>query len=449
MKTNTRVLIVDDKDENLYYLEALLTGHGCIVEQARHGAAALVQARKSPPDLIVSDLLMPVMDGYTLLRHWKADTRLKQVPFIVYTATYTEAEDERLALSMGADAFILKPAEPDQFMARVREVQANILSDTPAVPKFQVGDEKVLLKVYSETLIRKLEEKTLQLEETNQILKRDIAERKKVEEALRSSEAEFRLLTETMPHIVWVARADGWHVHFNQKWMDYTGLTIEESLGHGWKAPFHPDDQPNAEKLWHQATESGQPYEIEYRLRRADGTYHWMLGRALPLRDAGGTIVKWFGTCTDIDELKQAQQQIGEQARLLDQTQDAILVGDLEHRVLYWNLGAERTYGWTAAEVAGRSAGELFSPDMDQVAVAMETLRIRGEWSGELRHVNKAGAGLIVEGRWTLLRDEGGAPKSVLAVNTDVTERKKSRPTSSGRSGWRASARWPAALPMI
>ena len=101
-----RVLIVDDKDENLYYLNALLRGNGYEVIPARHGAEALAKAREIPPDVVISDLLMPVMDGYTLLRHWKADARLKRVPFIVYTATYTEPKDEELALNLGADAFI-------------------------------------------------------------------------------------------------------------------------------------------------------------------------------------------------------------------------------------------------------------------------------------------------------------------------------------------------------
>src|SRR5207244_1223312 len=118
----TRVLIVDDKEENLYYLNALLRGNGCEVIPARHGAEALAKARQSPPDVVISDLLMPVMDGYTLLRHWKADARLKRVPFIVYTATYTEPKDEELALNLGADAFILKPSEPESFLARLRQV---------------------------------------------------------------------------------------------------------------------------------------------------------------------------------------------------------------------------------------------------------------------------------------------------------------------------------------
>ncbi len=119
-----RVLIVDDKQENLYLLRALLQGHGCVVDEARHGAEALTRARETPPHLIISDLLMPVMDGYTLLRQWKADERLQTIPFVVYTATYTEPKDERLALDLGADAFIIKPVEPEPFMARIQEVLA-------------------------------------------------------------------------------------------------------------------------------------------------------------------------------------------------------------------------------------------------------------------------------------------------------------------------------------
>jgi CheY-like chemotaxis protein len=173
----TLILAVDDKHENLYYLRVLLSAKGFTVVSARHGAEALALARANPPDLVISDLLMPVMDGYTLLRHWKADARLKKAPFIVYTATYTEEADEQLAYSLGADAFILKPAEPDDFLARLAEVQARAASAAPLPPREPTGDETARLKVYSETLIRKLEEKTLQLEEANRALKEDISRR--------------------------------------------------------------------------------------------------------------------------------------------------------------------------------------------------------------------------------------------------------------------------------
>jgi signal transduction histidine kinase/DNA-binding response OmpR family regulator len=184
-----RILVVDDKEENVYYLQVLLTGHGYEVDVARHGAEALIKARQSPPDLVVSDLLMPVMDGYTLLRLWRSDARLKKIPFLVYTATYTEPEDERLALSLGADAFILKPAEPEDFLARIRQMETRDGVRQGSPPPTATGNETELLKVYSETLIRKLEEKSLQLEESNRTLLKDIAARKEIERELRAKTA--------------------------------------------------------------------------------------------------------------------------------------------------------------------------------------------------------------------------------------------------------------------
>ena len=188
-----RALIVDDKPENVAYLRALLEGSGWSVTSARHGAEALVLARQARPDLVITDLLMPVMDGYTLLRHCKADAQLQGVPFIVYTATYTEAADERLALDLGADAFLLKPTEPVDFLERIEEVQARA-AHAPATPRLPFDDDPSQLKLYSETLVRKLEQKTLLLEQTNQQQQLDIARRIRAEQALRDREERLQML---------------------------------------------------------------------------------------------------------------------------------------------------------------------------------------------------------------------------------------------------------------
>ena len=148
----------------------------------------------------------------------------------------------------------------------------------------------------------------------------DISQRaEKEKEALHESELEFRSLAESMPQIVWVTRPDGWNIYFNQQWVDYTGLTLEESYGHGWNKPFHPDDRQLAWEAWQRATRYNEPYSLECRLRRADGSYRWWLIRGAPMRGANGEILKWFGTCTDIDEIKHARIELEAANELLEQ----------------------------------------------------------------------------------------------------------------------------------
>ena len=102
------------------------------------------------------------------------------------------------------------------------------------------------------------------------------------------TEQEFRSLAEAMPQIVWATRADGWNIYFNKQWVDYTGMTLEESYGHGWNIPFHPDDQKRAWDAWQRATQENATYAIECRLKRYDGAYRWWLLRGVPIRDGEG-----------------------------------------------------------------------------------------------------------------------------------------------------------------
>ena len=139
-------------------------------------------------------------------------------------------------------------------------------------------------------------------------INRDITERKRGEQALRWSAEAFRMLAESVPQLVWMCTPDGSNVYFNQRWMDYTGLTLEESYGKGWDTPFHPDDKQSAWNTWNHALATGDTYRMECRLRAADGLYRWFLIKGGPLRDVAGSLVKWFGTCTDIDDLKQAEE---------------------------------------------------------------------------------------------------------------------------------------------
>jgi len=199
-----KILIVDDDQQNRYMLETLLRGNGYEVVVATNGAEALDVTRHDPPDIIISDILMPVMDGFTLCRHWKADEQLSDIPFIFYSATYTDPQDEDLALSLGAERFIVKPAEPDEFIKILREVLAERKAGALVARHEPPPEEMVYYKKYNAVLIDKLEDKLVQLEEANRALTQEIEERKRVEQALRDSEASFRLLFANNPNSMWV-----------------------------------------------------------------------------------------------------------------------------------------------------------------------------------------------------------------------------------------------------
>lgn len=124
------------------------------------------------------------------------------------------------------------------------------------------------------------------------------------EAALEVSEAKLQVLTDAMPQMVWSTLPDGYHDYFNARWYEFTGVPYGSTDGEGWNGVFHAEDQERAWGLWRHSLETGEPYEIEYRLRHHSGVYRWILGRALPVRNVHGSITRWIGTCTDIDEAK-------------------------------------------------------------------------------------------------------------------------------------------------
>jgi signal transduction histidine kinase/CheY-like chemotaxis protein len=218
----SRILVVDDKEENLYLLRALLQGHGHQATLARNGLEALSRAGEDHPDLVISDILMPVMDGFSLCRRWKAaDSPLRHVPFVFYTATYTEPRDEQLALGLGADRFIVKPAEPAAFLQIITEIldehrKGRLHAATPAPePEVQYFRE------YNEVLIHKLEDKLEELERANR--------------ALVEKDSFNLAVLDAMAALVAILGPDGRVVAVNKAWREFNrrsdGPPCSELLG--------------------------------------------------------------------------------------------------------------------------------------------------------------------------------------------------------------------------
>lgn len=194
----------------------------------------------------------------------------------------------------------------------------------------------------------------------------DTTEFMRAQDALKSSEAEFRNLAESMPQIVWITGPDGSNIYLNQNWVNYTGLTTEEGIGQGWHQSFHPDDQQKAWDAWQRAISAVQSYTVECRMRRADGAYRWWLIRGEPQRDAHGRALKWFGTCTDIHDLKLAELEISRTNRalkMLSSCNEALIRAEDEATLL-------QTICQVAVDVGGyRMAWVGFAKDDDQRSI--------------------------------------------------------------------------------
>lgn len=135
----------------------------------------------------------------------------------------------------------------------------------------------------------------------------DIHEEKLIQELLKENEEKFKTITNAMPQMVWSTLPDGFHDYYNQRWYEFTGVPVGSTDGEGWNDMFHPEDQERAWNNWRHSLETGEPYQIEYRLKHYSGVYRWTLGRALPLRNSSGKIIRWMGTCTDIHDQKELQ----------------------------------------------------------------------------------------------------------------------------------------------
>jgi len=254
----------------------------------------------------------------------------------------------------------------------------------------------------------------------------DITERKKREEALRISEERFASAFESAPIGMALVSPNGHWLKVNRALCQLIGYTVEELLKNTFQDLTHPEDLgQDMEYVRRVLAGEIQHYEMEKRYLHKQGHVVRVLLNVSLVRDDQNVPLYFVSQIQDITERKSSEQKLAEQAALLDQARDAIVVRDMDQKIIYWNKGAERLYGWASEEARGRRVSELFYSDLEKFHKAMEALMEKGAWSGEMEHFNKAGKPVIIEARWTLLRDAGGKPKSVLCINTDITDRKR------------------------
>jgi PAS domain S-box-containing protein len=260
----------------------------------------------------------------------------------------------------------------------------------------------------------------------------DLTERRRSEELIRASADRFRQLADAMPQMVWIALPDGDNVYLNHRWQEYTGLTFEQASGWGWQSAVHTDDFARVEAGWRSALASGEPYEGEYRIRRADGAYRWHLVRAVPARGADGTVAEWFGTSTDIDDRIEAAEQL---RRREDQYRTVVrasplpvLVWDAGFRIVEWNPAAEQLFGWPAAEVIGLPGPPpIVPPEMvplvrdmiERLATGPDPVFFQGP------AMTRDGRTIMCDWHNAAVRDPNGRFRFGIGIAQDVTDRKR------------------------
>ncbi|MFH0789358.1 MAG: PAS domain S-box protein [Pseudomonadota bacterium] len=413
-----KILIVDDNQESRYFLEILLKGHGFEIRSAENGQEALEMARAHPPDLIVSDILMPIMDGYTLCRQCKSEERLKNIPFVFYTATYTDPKDEKFALSLGADRFILKPQDPEILMNLLSELleenyRGNLTSAKP------LGEEMEFFRGHNEILFRKLEKKMLDLEIANKKLK--------------VSEERYRLSFENVSDVIYTIDTGFKFSSISPSVERILGYKPEDFIGRSvtdLRNILTPESFERAiadiSPILQGEIISGAIYEFVAK----DGAIKFGEVSGSPIR-RDGKIEGLISVARDITKRKKVEKALEEKEKQYRELYDFLPIPvyemDLETNITSANRAIYETFGGTEEDLKnGFKAWQLLSPEEIEKSAKNIARLLKGEQ---------------VEGtEYTLMRLDGtlfpaivissvifsdGKPVGLRGAIVDITERKQ------------------------
>jgi two-component system, cell cycle sensor histidine kinase and response regulator CckA len=333
-----KILIVEDDVDSRILLERMLLSQGYAVDSAANGVKALEMANLSPPDLIVSDIMMPEMDGFELCRKVKTDERLRTIPFVFYTATFIEPKDEKLAMSLGASHFLLKPMAPEDLFRAIKEIINEHRLNRLHVPGHPLATAEELTAMQLETLARKLDKKVRELE--------------KERENLRQTETFLKTLIRTIPDLVWFKNPDGVYMACNRRMELFFGAQEAEIIG---KTDYDFIDQRQAD-LFRQkdleAVSAGKPSINEEEFVFADDGHRELLETIkTPMFDDQGRLIGVLGIGHDITARRQAQEKLRESEERFRQAIEfspvPMAIADTNGRILYRNREFPHRFGYT------------------------------------------------------------------------------------------------------
>jgi PAS domain S-box-containing protein len=262
------ILAVDDESESRRLLTAILTAEGYSVRAADGGELALASLAVKRPQLILLDIRMPGKDGFEICRRLKESADTRDIPVIFLSASGELAEKVE-GLRLGAVDFITKPFQREELLARVRT--------------------------------------HLELARLRAHLEEQVAERTA---ELQESEQRFRIMADAAPVMIWLSGTDKRYTFLNKGWLEFTGRSIDKELGIGWTQGVHPDDRERCYATYSSSFDERRSFRMEYRVRRSDGEYRWLLDHGVPRFASGDIFAGYIGTCVDITDLKQNHERL-------------------------------------------------------------------------------------------------------------------------------------------
>ena len=405
------LLIVDDIPTDLKLLRAQLEAEGHAVFEAHDGVDALALLERQRVDAVISDILMPRMDGYRLCYEIRKHARLHDLPIILCTSTYTSPGDEKLALGVGADKYLTKPASVETLAAALHEV----IAQPHAAPRPKALQEVEVLKEYSERLVSKLEEKNTELLAQTEALR--------LPNAAMTAAANAILITNRDGTIVWV----------NPAFTSLTGYTVAEAVGKNPRDLVKSGQQERAvyEEMWATIL-AGRVWHGQIVNRRKDGSLYPEEQTITPVRDANGEITHLIAIKQDLSERKKAEQELRESERrfsdMLGNVELVSVMLDHEARITYCNEYLLHLTGWRHEEVIGRNWFELFiSPENHEVKdVFAAVLANRPEtWHHENEILARSGERRLIRWNNSVLRSGAGDVIGTASIGEDITERKR------------------------
>jgi two-component system, cell cycle sensor histidine kinase and response regulator CckA len=367
-----KILVVDDEPDLLLFLTFLMKRAGYDVIGASTGEESIRKVKEERPDLILLDVVLPDLDGFEICRRIRSDSETKDTFIIILSARRTTVNNQVEGLQAGADGYMTKPVDPDELLARVN----------------------AMVRI------------------------------KRAEDALKQSERFWRTIIDRMPIGCILNDENFCFTYWNPAAERIFGYSKDEVLSkHPYNLIVPPSSQEYVTRIFERlATGDMSANGIGENITK-DGRIIICEWHNTPLYRSDGSFAGIISMAQDITERRRAEEKIQEQAALLDITQDAIIVCDLDGNILYKNSIAERVY--SRIESCSNISLLLFSKNPPLFSQAQKSVTENGKWAGELSYIKEDQKEIVIESSWTLVCDDNGKPKSILMVNTDITEKKQ------------------------